>query len=215
MGNSKGQCTVSQKIAQNTCHIIAVFYKLNFSLHIGCTSADIRFHCLFKSSETCLGIVETGNGFMQCVGRKICKHFLKMTKSYRTFIKVFRTTEFFQSIGIFNKMISSPVFPVTVNKVRLSCFCVHKIQSLPLRIPALCQNLLLQIVGYIKYIFHKGNRVSKYGPVHMLKRVVADDAILLKFYHIGIVNMSMTAWLTAYIASFDGKTGDSFLSASS
>ena len=49
----------------------------------------------------------------------------------------------------------------------------------------------------------------------MLKRVVADDAILLKFYYIGIVNMSMTAWLTAYIASFDGKTGDSFLSASS
>ena len=78
---------------------------------------------------------------MKAVSWEISQHFLKMAESNSAFVKIFRAAEFFQSIGMFNKMISSPVFTVAVYKIWFTGSGMYEVQCLSLRITTLFQNL--------------------------------------------------------------------------
>ena len=155
--------------------------------------------------------MEIRDGFVQRSRRIIRQQPLEIAERHSALIEIFRLLHLIIACSICDKLIRSPVVPFGIYIIGSSVLIGNGIQSLPVRVSSVLDDLLSQISGNSNYIFHQINRVIENLSVHSLKDHLDDSHISdLKCEKECIVNVSAPIGSAVFQSSHVIKIRDCF-----
>ncbi len=155
--------------------------------------------------------MESDNGLIQRISRIIRQHTLEVTERNRTLIEMLRLLHHVIAGSVRNELVRTPVFPVRIPVIGLPVISRDYVQRLPLRIPAILNDLFPQVGRNPHDIRHQFLRLLKYILIHLLQ----DDLDIshagnLERQKIGIIDMPVSIGTASHKSSVKLKIPNRF-----